>query len=202
MFVLGDAQYAIGWMAQTMGIYYDPEMFAAAGIDGEPETWDEMIEAANLIKSNVSGNLGVMQQADNGFSVCDTWLPMITCYSDDPDTLRQLDERDGAKWTDQPVVDSLTLYQRTIDEGLWQENMTGMDNDRVSQRDVRRRRRRLLLRFVEPADVLRRRPARARRAAAGDEDPDRSKPADGTGPATPPAPPTPWPNTARTRTPR
>ena len=128
MFVLGDAQYAIGWMAQTMGIYYDSEMFAAAGIDGEPETWDEMIEAANLIKSNVSGNLGVMQQADNGFSVCDTWLPMITLYSDDPDTLRQLDERDGATWTDQAVVDSLTLYQRTIDEGLWQENMTGMDN--------------------------------------------------------------------------
>lgn len=128
MFVLGDAQYAVGWMGQTMGIYYDPEMFAAAGIDGEPETWDEMIEAANLIKSNVSGNLGVMQQADNGFSVCDTWLPMITLYSDDPDTLRQLDERDGATWTDQAVVDSLTLYQRTIDEGLWQENMTGMDN--------------------------------------------------------------------------
>ena len=128
MFVLGDAQYAVGWMGQTMGIYYDPEMFAAAGIDGEPETWDEMIEAANLIKSNVDGNLGVMQQADNGFSVCDTWLPMITLYSDDPDTLRQLDERDGATWTDQAVVDSLTLYQRTIDEGLWQENMTGMDN--------------------------------------------------------------------------
>ena len=128
MFVLGDAQYAVGWMGQTMGIYYDSEMFAAAGIDGEPETWDEMIEAANLIKSNVSGNLGVMQQADNGFSVCDTWLPMITLYSDDPDTLRQLDERDGATWTDQAVVDSLTLYQRTIDEGLWQENMTGMDN--------------------------------------------------------------------------
>ena len=40
-------------MGQTMGIYYDPEMVAAAGIDGEPETWDEMIEAANPIKSNV-----------------------------------------------------------------------------------------------------------------------------------------------------
>jgi ABC-type glycerol-3-phosphate transport system substrate-binding protein len=128
MFVLGDAQYAVGWMGQTMGIYYDPQMFADAGIDGEPETWDEMIEAANLIKSNTSANLGVMQQADNGFSVCDTWLPMITLYSDDPDTLRQLDERDGAKWTDQPVVDALTLYQRTIDEGLWQEGMTGMDD--------------------------------------------------------------------------
>ncbi len=172
MFVLGDAQYAIGWMAQTMGIYYDSEMFAAAGIDGEPETWDEMIEAANLIKSNLSGNLGVMQQADNGFSVCDTWFPMITLYSDDPDTLRQLDERDGATWTDQAVVDSLTLYQRTIDEGLWQENMTGMNNDACLERDVRRRRGGLLLRFMEPADVLRQRPARAHRAAAGDEDPD------------------------------
>ena len=172
MFVLGGAQYAVGWMGQTMGIYYDPEMFAAAGIDGEPETWDEMIEAANLIKSNVSGNLGVMQQADNGFSVCDTWLPMITLYSDDPDTLRQLDERDGATWTDQAVVDSLTLYQRTIDEGLWQGEHDGDGQHRMSQRDVRRRRRRLLLRFVEPADVLRRRPARARRAAQGDEDTD------------------------------
>ncbi len=128
MFVLGDAQYAIGWMAQTMGIYYDPDVFAAAGIDGEPETWDELIEASNLIKSNVSGNLGVMHQADNGFSVNDTWFPMITGFSDDPDLVRQLDERDGATWTDQPVVDALTLYQRTIDEGLWQEGMTGMDN--------------------------------------------------------------------------
>ena len=69
-----------------------------------------------------------MQQADNGFSVCDTWLPMITLYSDDPDTLRQLDERDGATWTDQAVVDSLTLYQRTIDEGLWQGEHDGDDN--------------------------------------------------------------------------
>ena len=128
MFVLGDAQYAIGWMAQTMGIYYDPDVFAAAGIDGEPETWDELIEASNLIKSNVSGSLGVMQQADNGFSVNDTWFPMITGFSDDPDLVRQLDERDGATWTDQPVVDALTLYQRTVDEGLWQEGMTGMDN--------------------------------------------------------------------------
>ena len=95
MFVLGDAQYAIGWMAQTMGIYYDPDMFAAAGVDGEPETWDDLIVASNLIKSKLSGNLGVMQQADNGFSVCDTWLPMITAYSGDPDTLRQLDGSTG-----------------------------------------------------------------------------------------------------------
>ncbi|MBK8021552.1 MAG: extracellular solute-binding protein [Chloroflexi bacterium] len=75
MFLDGDAQYAIGWMAQTMGFYYDPEMFAQAGIDGEPETWDDMIAAANMLKSALPGNLGMMQDATNGFSVNDLWFP-------------------------------------------------------------------------------------------------------------------------------
>jgi ABC-type glycerol-3-phosphate transport system substrate-binding protein len=126
MFLLGDAQYAVGWMAQTMGFYYDPDIFAAAGIDGEPETWDDMIVASNQIKERVSGNLGAMQAADNGYSVNDLWFPMITGFSGDPDTVRQLDAHE-AKWTDQPVVDALTLYRKTLDEGLWQEGQTGMD---------------------------------------------------------------------------
>ncbi len=50
MFLDKGAQYAVGWMAQTMGFFYDPDMFTAAGIDGEPETWDDMIVASNQIK--------------------------------------------------------------------------------------------------------------------------------------------------------
>jgi len=126
MFLLGDAQYAVGWMAQTMGFFYDPDIFAAAGVEGEPETWDDMTVASNQIKEKVPGNLGAMQAADNGYSVNDLWFPMITGFSDDPDTVRQLDAHE-AKWTDQPVVDALTLYRKTLDEGLWQEGMTGMD---------------------------------------------------------------------------
>ncbi len=126
MFKDGDAQYAIGWMAQTMGFYYDPDQFAQAGIDGEPETWDDMIVASNLIKSKIDRNLGMMQAANDGFSVNDLWFPMITGFSDDPDTVRQLDAHE-AMWTDQPVVDALTLYRKTLDEGLWQNGQTGMD---------------------------------------------------------------------------
>ncbi len=126
MFLLNGAQYAVGWMAQTMGFFYDPDMFAAAGVDGEPELWDDMTVASNQIKQKIEGNLGVMQAADNGYSVNDLWFPMITGFSGDPDTVRQLDDHE-AKWTDQPVVDALTLYRKTLDEGLWQENQTGID---------------------------------------------------------------------------
>ena len=51
---------------------------------------------------------------------------MITGFSGDPDTVRALDAGE-MPWTDQSVVDALTLYRRTLDEGLWQEGQTGMD---------------------------------------------------------------------------
>jgi ABC-type glycerol-3-phosphate transport system substrate-binding protein len=125
MFQDGAAIYAVGWMAQTMGIYYDPDQFAKAGITGEPENWDDMIVASNQIKEKIPGNLGVMQIASDGYSVSDTWLPMITGATDDPETLKKLDFHE-LPWTDQSVVDSLTLYRKTLDGNLWQKNMTGM----------------------------------------------------------------------------
>ena len=125
MFKDGDAVYAVGWMAQTMGIFYDPDQFAQAGITAEPQSWDDMIKASVQIKDKVPGNLGAMQIGSDGFSVCDTWLPMITGFSGDVDTLRQLDYHE-IPWTSQVVVDALTLYGKTINEGCWQKNMTGM----------------------------------------------------------------------------
>jgi ABC-type glycerol-3-phosphate transport system substrate-binding protein len=125
MFQDGAAIYAVGWMAQTMGIFYDPDLFAKAGITSEPETWDDMIAASNQIKEKILGNLGILQAAPDGFSVSDTWMPMITGVTDDPETLKKLDAHQ-IPWTDQSVVDSLILYKKTLDGKLWQENMTGM----------------------------------------------------------------------------
>jgi ABC-type glycerol-3-phosphate transport system substrate-binding protein len=66
MFLDAGHLYAVGWMAQTLGIFYDPDMFKQAGVDGEPETWDEMIVASNQIKTKLPGNLGVMQIGSDG----------------------------------------------------------------------------------------------------------------------------------------
>ena len=128
MFQDGAAVYAVGWMAQTMGIFYDPDAFSKAGINGEPETWDDMIAASNALKTKLNGNLGLMQSASDGFSINDTWLPMITAVSDNPDLVKNLDAH-TIKWTDQAVVDSLILYKKTLDGGAWQKNQTGMTQD-------------------------------------------------------------------------
>jgi ABC-type glycerol-3-phosphate transport system substrate-binding protein len=132
MFTDGPAVYAVGWMAQTMGIYYDPDLFAKAGITGEPETWDDLIAASNQIKTKIPGNLGILQAAPDGFSVQDTWLPMITDITNDPDTVRKLDYHE-LLWTDKAVVDSLTLYKKTIDGNLWEPNMTSMTQELCRQ---------------------------------------------------------------------
>ncbi len=125
MFKDGDAVYAVGWMAQTLGIFYDPDQFTQAGITAEPETWDDVITASNQVKTKIPGNLGFLEIGSDGFSVCDVWLPMITGISGDADTLRQLDYHE-IPWTSQPVVDSLALYGKTLSQGAWQKNLTGM----------------------------------------------------------------------------
>ncbi len=37
-YTLNGKQYALGWMAQTFGIFYNPDLMKAAGVKGEPET--------------------------------------------------------------------------------------------------------------------------------------------------------------------
>src|SRR5258708_31980322 len=127
MFLDAGHLYAVGWMAQTLGIFYDPDMFKQAGINGEPETWDDMTTASNKIKSKISGNLGVMQVGSDGFSVSDLWMPMITGFSNDPATLKQLDDH-ILPWTNKAVVDALTLYKKTLDGNLSRNGQTGMQS--------------------------------------------------------------------------
>ena len=51
-YTLDGKQYAIGWMAQTFGIFYNPEILSKAGVDPESiETWDDLIAAAPKIKA-------------------------------------------------------------------------------------------------------------------------------------------------------
>jgi ABC-type glycerol-3-phosphate transport system substrate-binding protein len=69
-----------------------------------------------------------MEIASSGYSICDTWLPMITGFSNDIDTLRQLDFHER-KWTDPIVVESLALYGKTVTQGCWQKNATGMKSE-------------------------------------------------------------------------
>ncbi|GAA4191981.1 hypothetical protein GCM10022288_23580 [Gryllotalpicola kribbensis] len=128
----GDKQYALGWEAQTFGIFYNPELFAAAGVDGEPETWDDLIDVAQ--KVNATGKSSVAFSANPGTSALDFFLPLITQVTDDPTYFLKLDQLEkGYKWTNEPVVKALELNDRIVKANVFQKGTTGTSGDQATQ---------------------------------------------------------------------
>ncbi|MBO0813497.1 MAG: extracellular solute-binding protein [Microlunatus sp.] len=125
-------QYAIGWEAQTFGIYYNPDLFARAGVNGEPQTWDDLIAVA--AKVNASGKQSVAFSANPGTSALDFFLPLITQVTNDPTYFLKLDQlADGFAWTNKPVVDALSLNDRIVRAGVFQKGTTGTSGEQASQ---------------------------------------------------------------------
>lgn len=118
-------QYAIGWMAQTFGFFYNPPLFEAAGVE-VPGTWDELITISAGIKES-----GVIPWA---FNESDKWLgadfflPLITQATDNPDLVYELDDHTtGASWDSEPVIEALSLIPKLVEAGVFQEGVNGTD---------------------------------------------------------------------------
>lgn len=118
-------QYALGWMAQTFGIFYDPQIFSRAKVD-VPETWDDLVEVANKIKKN-TGVLPCMLSNNPGTNGLDFFLPLVTQASDDPRLLLDIDQlRDGARWENPSVIAALTKCDQLVKAGAFAPNANGI----------------------------------------------------------------------------
>jgi ABC-type glycerol-3-phosphate transport system substrate-binding protein len=125
-------QYALGFEAQTFGIFYDPDLFAKAGIDGEPETWDDLIDAA--AKINAIGKSAVSISCNPGTSALDFFLPLITQVTDDPTWYLKLDQLEkGYSYTSKPVVQALELNDKIVKGKVFQPGTTGTSGDQSQQ---------------------------------------------------------------------
>jgi len=125
-------QYWVAWEAQTFGIFYNPDIFKLAKIDGEPETWDDLIEAAH--KVNAIGKSAVGFASNPGTSALDFFLPLVTQVTDDPTYFLKLDYlTKGYKWTNQPIVDALKLNDKIVKAKVFQPNTNGTSGDQVNQ---------------------------------------------------------------------
>ncbi|MCL2514596.1 MAG: extracellular solute-binding protein [Microbacteriaceae bacterium] len=128
----GGKQYAVGWEAQTFGIFYNPDIFSQAGVDGEPETWDDLIAAA--AKINALGKSSVAFSANPGTSALDFFLPLITQVTDDPTWFLKLDNLEkGYTWTSDPVVQALELNDKIVKAKVFQPGTTGTSGDQATQ---------------------------------------------------------------------
>jgi ABC-type glycerol-3-phosphate transport system substrate-binding protein len=132
-YTLDGKQYAVGWMAQTFGLFYNPEIMEKAGVDAESiETWDDLMAAAPKIKA--ADKYGVSISCNPGTSAMDFFLPLLTQVSDDPTFFLRLDQGlDGITWEDPVVVQALELQKRIVDAGVFQPGTTGTSGEQASQ---------------------------------------------------------------------
>jgi ABC-type glycerol-3-phosphate transport system substrate-binding protein len=124
-------QYALGWMAQTFGIFYDPDLFAKAKAD-VPETWDDLKVAAAKLKS--VGKLPLAVSNNPGPSGLDFFLPLITQVTDNPQLVLDLDlQRNGARWDSPQVVQALAKVDELNKAGALVPNANALQGPQAEQ---------------------------------------------------------------------
>lgn len=130
-YTLNGKQYALGWMAQTFGIFYNPDLMKAAGVKGEPETWDDLIAAA--AKINASGKKAVAVSASPSTSGLDFFLPLLAQIANDPTFYLKLDKLDGVTYEDPTVIKALQLLQKIVRGKVFQPGVNGTSGDQATQ---------------------------------------------------------------------
>jgi ABC-type glycerol-3-phosphate transport system substrate-binding protein len=124
-------QYALGWMAQTFGIFYNPEILEQAGVE-VPETWDDLVTAAATIRET-TGVIPLSLSNNPGPSGLDFLLPLITQVTDDPKLVLDLDfQRNAASWDSPPVVESLAKVKELVDAEVFAPGINGITGDQAS----------------------------------------------------------------------
>jgi ABC-type glycerol-3-phosphate transport system substrate-binding protein len=124
-------QYALGWMAQTFGIFYNPKIFDQAGVE-PPDTWDDLVTVADAIRSK-AGLVPCSLSNNPGPSGLDFMLPLITQATDNPKLVLDLDmQRGGASWDSAPVVQSLEMVKRLVEAQVFQPGINGVTGDQAS----------------------------------------------------------------------
>jgi ABC-type glycerol-3-phosphate transport system substrate-binding protein len=119
-------QFALGWMAQTFGFFYNPPLLEAADA-AVPETWDELIANADKIRATEIIPW-VFNEADKWLGA-DFFLPIITQVTDDPELVYKLDDHTeaGISWDSEPVIEALGLIDRLVKAQVFQEGVNGTD---------------------------------------------------------------------------
>ncbi|MEV6286402.1 extracellular solute-binding protein [Kribbella sp. NPDC051770] len=132
-YTLDGKQYAVGWMAQTFGLFYNPDLLKKAGVgEDEIETWDDLIAAAAKIKA--IGKHAVALSCNPTTSSLDFFLPLLTQVADDPTFYLKLDQlQDGLTYEDPKVVQALELNKKIVDGGVFQPGTTGTSGEQVPQ---------------------------------------------------------------------
>lgn len=122
--------YGIPMESGLVGVYYNKDLFAKAGISEFPETWTEFIDAVKKLKD--SGVIPIAMGCQTTYmaghlhdQIFYKWLGT--------EAAKELGSREK-KWTDSDVVETLEFVKELIDAGAFDPNAAGMtDNIAMTQ---------------------------------------------------------------------
>lgn len=123
--VLDGQTFGLPIAASARAMYYNRDLFEQAGLDGPPDTWEELVEAARAISALGDGIAGFGMQG----AAIETDVYFYYAFWAHGGELVTEDGRSGL---DSPAgVAAATLYRQMIDEGLTQPGMTAFTREDV-----------------------------------------------------------------------
>ncbi|WP_394706021.1 ABC transporter substrate-binding protein [uncultured Martelella sp.] len=99
--------YGVPKSTNTIALFYNEDMFEAAGIDEPPQTWDELYQDAQALTDKDAGVYGLAFSAQANEEGTFQFLPWV--------------QMAGGSWDDvngPGAVEALTLWKKFLDEGL------------------------------------------------------------------------------------
>lgn len=125
-----EGTYAVPMESGLIGVYYNEDLFRAAGIDKFPETWTQFMDAVDKLKA--SGVIPIAMGAQTTYmaghlhdQIFYKWLGT--------EAAKELGAR-SMKWTDADVVKTLQFEKDLIDAGAFDPSAAGItDNIAMTQ---------------------------------------------------------------------
>lgn len=102
-----DKLYGVPKSTNTIALFYNEDMFKAAGIDAPPATWDELVEDARKLTDKDKGIYGLAFSSQANEEGTFQFLPWV--------------QMAGGSWKDvngEGAVKALTTWKTILDEGL------------------------------------------------------------------------------------
>lgn len=119
--------YAYSPDAWIGGMFYNKELFETAGIAGEPETWDEFVDACRKLKE-----ADIEPYLDDSDNVHNLAQDLYQCMviSQNPDADREINS--GKRTFTETYSEPLALWHKDmIESGLYSPMSLGMNSDQV-----------------------------------------------------------------------
>ncbi len=111
---------------QPVVMYFNEDVLAEAGIDGHPQTWDELLEAVAALR-----DAGLSPISMGGASKWPQlmWLEYLTDRIGGPEVFDAIQDGEADAWSDPAVIEALTKIQELVDAGGFADGWESLETD-------------------------------------------------------------------------